>query len=426
MPKKIYDILPPKVAHKFEKEVKAFLNEDGGAKKKHKTRSHKKEKKRFPLREILVGGSVIIILLAIYVISKLPKAEIQIWPKVDSFNIQEKVTADKSFSEIDLASKVIPARYIEQDQEGQQEFPSTGLTSNDSKASGVIKVYNKISPSEPFTLKAGTHFVSDSGKYFVSVEKVVIPSAQKGKAGSVNVKVQAQEAGMDYNIGAAKWSVPKLSGTAFYYSIWGESSGSMSGGYTGKLKKVTKDDILEAKDLLTKKLSGQAEDLLKKKIASDEVLFDEAISNNVADFNCDAKPDSIADKFNESMKVTFSALVFKKQDLEELVKDDISSKLSDSQSFLEKTLKLNYNPDLVDVQGGKETINLQSSVNTYYKVDNDNVIDLAKRKSDGNIEDIISQMYGEKISKVKVNFWPFWVKKAPSDGSRIKIKLNFE
>jgi hypothetical protein len=45
MAKKIYDIKPPKVAHKIEKEIKEFLAGPGGYPKKAKQRraQHKKE-----------------------------------------------------------------------------------------------------------------------------------------------------------------------------------------------------------------------------------------------------------------------------------------------------------------------------------------------------------------------------------------------
>ena len=75
---------------------------------------------------------------------------------------------DMTIVNIDFENKVIPAQYIEVQQDGQQEFQATGSASNDGKAKGTITIYNKISPSSSFTLKIGTHFLSDSGKYFVS------------------------------------------------------------------------------------------------------------------------------------------------------------------------------------------------------------------------------------------------------------------
>ena len=99
--------------------------------------------------------------------------------------------------------------------------------------------------------------MSDSGKLFVALQKIVIPAAKKSGSkitpGSVQINVQAVEGGTDYNIAPSNFSVPGLKGTAYYYSIYATSTAAMTGGYTGKVKKVTDDDIQGAKDVLTKK-----------------------------------------------------------------------------------------------------------------------------------------------------------------------------
>lgn len=426
MAKKIYDILPPKLVNKTEDKIKDL----GGAVKKkrsyHKTaRNHHKER-HFPLKEILIGGSVIVFLLGIYFYNKLPKANIQVWPKIDNLILQEKITADKAVNIVDYSKKVIPAQYIEQTEDSWQEFPATGTVSNDSKASGTIKIYNKINPSTPLTLKTGTHFLSDSGKYFVTLNKITIPKAQGKIPGSIEVKVQAEQPGDSYNIGASKFSVPKLSGTPYYYGIWAESNSTMVGGYIGTLKKVTKDDISKAKDVLTKKLLVQAENSLKSKLSSDDVLLDGAVSRDIISASSDIKADSIIDKFSESAKVKVSALVFKKQDLEKFAKDDLLSQLPDSKNILEKSLNIDYIPELIDIKNGTETLNLQLSAKTYYTIDANDLINLVNRKSSGEIKEIFDEKYGDKISEIKINFWPFWVSKAPKDKNRIKINLNLE
>lgn len=426
MSKKIYDILPPKIVPKVKDSVESLSGKNKVGTIQEKT-SDQTNKKHFPLKEILAGGFIIVFLLGIYFYNKLPKAEIQIWPKLDTITLQEKIIADKTVNAVDLSKKFIPAQYIEQTEDSWQEFKATGTVSNDSKSSGTIKIYNKINPPSSFTLKIGTHFLSDSGKYFVTLEKITIPSAiSKNAPGSVSVKVQAQEAGPDYNIGPSKFSVPKLSGTDYYYSIFAESDKKMAGGYTGSSKKVTKDDILQAKETLTKKLLSQAEDSLKNKLSVDDILLDGAISKSVIDASSDIKADSIIDKFIESAKVKVSALVFKKQDLEKFAKDDILSQLADSQSFLEKSLDVHYVPELIDVKNGSETLDLQLSAKTYYSIDTNDLVNSISKKSSDQIKEVFSEEYGDKISDIKINFWPFWVNKAPKNKNRIKINLNFE
>lgn len=425
--------MPPKVAHKVEDAIKSLHGKDTKNTRKRKLvkevqRPQKilQEKRRFPLREIIFGLAVIVLLFGIYFVNRLPRAEIEISPTLDTITLQEKITADKSISEVDMKRRLIPLEFLEEVKETSQEFPATGITSNDGKAAGNIAIYNKLSPAAPLTLIPGTHFLSDSGKYFITLAKVTIP-AMKGKTpGSVNVKVQAKEVGSDYNIGPSNFSVPKLSGTAYYYGIYGESKEAMTGGYTGKVKKVTKDDLDSAKDVLTEKLLKDAESSLKSKVSEDEILLEGAIINNVVNVSFNAKPETIADTFNTSAKVRVLALVFNKRDLEVFAEDKILSQLSDGKNLLENSLNIHYDAGSVDFVKGIEKINLQASARAYHIIDLNDVVDLSRRKSSDEIEKIINLQYGEKVSGVKVNFWPFWVKSAPKDVNRIKVKLNFE
>ena len=107
MSKKIYDVMPPKVAHKVENTIKSL-----GAKNTKKRRTKKvvsvakeekkefalKPVKRFPVKEILFGITIIVILIGIYLLNKLPRVEVQILPTLDVITLQDKITASKSVS----------------------------------------------------------------------------------------------------------------------------------------------------------------------------------------------------------------------------------------------------------------------------------------------------------------------------------------
>ena len=427
--KKVYDILPPNVANKLENTIKSI---DEGEKKKKEKINYKKpvvsvdKKRRFPLWEIFVGGFVIIILICVYFYNTLPEVNIQIWPKLETLTLQESITADKLVGEVDLQKKVIPAKYIEIQKDGSQEFPATGSASNDGKALGVIRVYNKVNPSTPLVLKTGTHFLSDSGKYFVTLEKITIPGMQKGAAGFIDVKVQAEESGTEYNIKPSKFSVPKLSGTLYYYGIFGESNSDMKGGYTGNVKKVTKSDISNAKDVLTKSLLSQARSSLGDNFSFEYIILDEAILDNIISFNSSAKEGTVADNFTESATVKVLAIGFKKQDADKFVNDGIFSQLQNNRKILEKSVDNKYSANSADIKGGKLVLSINSTSKNYQSVDLNSIIDLLPKKSADKIGAIFEEKFGSNISELKVNFWPFWVKTAPNNKNRIKVDLNFE
>lgn len=431
----MFDILPPKMAHKIEDEFKSLTREEKkqtkgrGSKKQHReTTSHKE--RHFPSKEVLAGFGILVLILVGILYFKLQKVNVEIWPKTEVLSFKEQVMADNSVDLINSNSKTIPAQYFEEEKDLWQEFPATGNASNDGKAEGAIVIYNNYSPASALPLKIGTHFLSDSGKYFITLQKVVVPAAKKQNnktvPGSIEVKVQAAEAGEDYNIKPAKFSVPKLAGTSYFYSIYAESSKSMTGGFSSEIKKVTEDDIQKAKDTLTKKLLDDTREALKNKISTDYILLDNVIFAEITESSSAVKAEAVVDKFNYQAKAKATALVFKKSDLESFIKEYINSNMSDPKTFLEDSLSISYSPETIDIKEGKIVLDLDFSVKTYQTIDKNDLISLFREKSAEEIKETINSRMGDNASQIKINLWPFWTTKAPKDKNKIKVDLKFD
>lgn len=426
MPKKIYDIKPPKVARKIEKELKEFL---GDSKPKKRNARHKKEETSL-FWPVFVAILVVILGVGTYLFFKLPKAEVSIWPKVETLSYKQTIKADKTVSLIDVTKAVIPAEYFKTVKTNSQDFPATGNASNEGKASGTITVYNKYDPPAPLTFKEGTRFLSDSGKLFVALQKVVIPAAKKvgGKItpGSVQIKVQAMEGGSDYNIAPSNFSVPGLKGTAYYYSIYAVSTVAMEGGYAGKVKKVTDQDLQEAKDVLITKTTSDAMADLKSQIPAEYTLLENAALSSVTEASSKTKAGTIADNFNYQVTITASALAFKRADIDQFVKDYINSQISEEKTLLDGSMKVEYSSSVVDISGGKATLNLDFSTGVYQDVNKNSLMLSMMGQNKDQMDQTIQSSLGEGILKSEISFWPFWVKAAPNSQKAIDIELKFE
>mgnify|MGYP001568243198 CR=1 FL=1 len=425
MAKKIYDIKPPKVAHKIEKELKEFL----GQAQNKKRQSRRKKQGRPIWRPVLIIAGVIALIAVVYLFFKLPKANIQIWPKVDILSSKQTITADKSVDLFDETKAVMPAEYFEASKTLSQDFPATGTAGDEGQAQGIITIYNKYDPPSPLTLKAGTHFMSDSGKLFIALQKIAVPAGKKsgGKItpGLVQINVRAVEGGDSYNIAPSNFSVPGLKGTAYYYSIYAASAKAMAGGYTGKVKKVTDDDIQQAKDILVKKATSDAISAVKSQVPSDYLLLDNAISYNTVQALTKTKAGTIVDNFTYSAAVKASALAFKKADLEKFAKNYIISQMADGKNLLDNSFKINYSADTVDVSGGKAALNLDFSSETYQSIDRNSLALSLMGKNADQINETINNSLGEDVQKIEINFWPFWVSRAPNSQKAVKIQLKF-
>lgn len=428
MAKKIYDILPPKAkvshqrskAHSIKKEVKNIHNPI--------VKKAKKER-RFPAKVVFVVVLVFLLVPAVYFYFKLQRANIEIWPKTETVSFKEKLVSDASSQSLDFAQKIIPAQKFEAEKDLWQEFQATGNTAEAGRAKGTITVYNNYTPFSPVALKKGTHFLSDSGKYFTTLKQITIPAAKKQGSktvpGSIDTQVQAVEAGEDSNIKPAKFSVPKLAGNSYYYSVYAESEKDMTGGFSSQKKEVTENDLQNAKDAITKKLSEDTEKALREKVSQDYILLDGSVVTEIIESGSAVKAGAVVDKFNYQAKAKSTALAFKKSDLESFIKEHIRSNVSGDKELLENSFNFSYSPEAVDVDEGKITFNLDFSAKTYGQVDKNDLIGILREKSSNEVKESIESRLGDKLDSVKVDFWPFWTTKAPRDKNKIKIELKF-
>jgi hypothetical protein len=433
MPKKLYDVIPPKLAKKIEQDVKDYLKEE----KKHlqnQPRSKRSSSVKSGARPAWVlysiGGGVIAILFFGFLFFKLPKANIQIWPKVEVLSFSQTITADKSLDMTDIANSVIPAKDFEISKTLNENFPATGNASDEGKAYGTITVYNKADPVAPLTLRAGTHFMSDSGKLFRADEKIVVPAGKKtgGKVspGSVKVKVQAVEGGDSYNISSSNFSVPGLKGTAYYYSIYAESDTDMKGGYAGKTKKVTDDDLKQAEDTLVQKLLAEAINDLKNQIPENYILLENSTSSEITKSETSVKSGEVSNDFNFEVTMKLKAIAFKKSDVDEFVKKYIISQLLEEKTLLDSSIKTDLSVDSLDVSGGKMVLKVDFSSGIYKNIDINSISLSLTGKNAEQINETITALMGDQLLKAEINFWPFWVSSSPKNQKAVNVNLMFE
>jgi hypothetical protein len=242
----------------------------------------------------------------------------------------------------------------------------------------------------------------------------------------VQVKVQAAEGGEGYNIAPSNFSVPGLKGTAYYYSIYAASSSAMAGGYSSSVKKVTGDDIQSAKDALTKKSTDDAISELKAQIPAGYLLPDNAVLSAIVSASTKTKAGTVVGNFNYQASAKASAVAFKKSDLDRFAKEYIVSKMPEGQALLDDSYKIDYTAPSVDVSGKKATLDLDFSSGIYRSIDKNSLSLSLVGKNASQIDEVITRSLGEYISKIKVDFWPFWVTKAPNAQKAIKIELKFE
>lgn len=414
MTKKIFDIFPPEL-----KPLKA--------EKKEPEKKVKKNKIKKPFKKI--GIIIICFLGLVFVISLQASSEIIVEPFKNPIELAaEELKVSPEIENIDFDNRIIPAQFFEIEKESSQKFLATGESFEEKKAQGVIRVYNSHNPPKPMTLVVKTRFLSSEGsKYFKALENIYIPAAKlankKITPSFVDIKVEAMESGKDYNIGPSNFSIPGLVGTSYYYTFYGESNSAMIGGFKEKVEVITSEDIENAKKNIEKTLLNEAQNSLIESLPKNFILLPSAVFNQEVESSCSEKAGTQVSEFTCNGKIKIKCLVFDESFIREISKNIVFSEMSESDRAIEESLNIEYIENRVNLDKEEMALNIKISLDTYKNIDEQALKSQISGKTQEEIKNIVFTNFS-MINKIKMKFWPFWVRKTSLNLDRIKIKID--
>lgn len=400
--------------------------------KKEKIKKEKIKRQRefkFFTRKFWITALVIIGILGLsYVVYfVLPRAQVIITPKKEKVNFDTEITVDKNINSLDEKEGKIPGQFFQLEDSVSKEFPTTGEKEVEEKAKGTITVYNQYS-SSPQTLVKTTRFKATDGKIFRLVDTVTIPGAtiDEGKiiASSKDVAVIADEAGEAYNIGPSKFTIPGFEGSPKYAAFYGQSSGAMSGGAKGKMKVATKDDIDGATNIVIIEVKDKVKKEFQEKIPQELKLLDGAQSLEVTESSSNLKANQPGERFVVTVKAKASGLAFKEQDALFLAGKIMNGKISENKTLLLSTIKINYQSVKNNFTQGETALTCKVEADAAWNFDEEKIKNDLAGKNETDVKTYLSSV--PEIESTRVIFWPFWVKKIPSNKNKIKVISNLQ
>lgn len=437
MPKKFFDIIPPKIETVPRRRTVPGKEKLELKKGIEPSPQHIKEKNRFKrvFLKSLVFCLALLIPLVVAGFLFLSKVEIEIWPETDILSLKETVTIDLDTTERNFETKTIPGKIFTDVKFASQNFSASGKMLKEEKATGIIRVYNAYSASSRTLVPS--RFVSSDGKLFWSIKKITIPGMryEKGKLvpGEIDVEVMAAEPGEDYNIEPSTFALPALAGTALYTTIYGRSFSPMTGGFKGEISQITQEDLEEAEGILIEKLKRESKEFLKTALPTDFILLDETISQEIIEAESSAEALAEAESFDFQAKVKSEGLAFKKSDMEDFSKNCINLNISEDKKFQEESLEINYFPETlastgeaggIDLESGKIILNLEIKVKIYSDIDLDGLKKALFGKSLNETKIFLENL--PRVNKIEIKSWPFLKKKVPENIDKIEIMLNLD
>jgi hypothetical protein len=414
MVKKFFDILPP--------ELRSFKIKEKEPEKEVKENKNKKFFEK-------IGIIILCFLGLIILISLKASSEIVIQPFKNPVEwVEEGLKASTGVKDMDIENKIIPAEFFEIEKQTSQKFLATGESFEEKKAQGVIRVHNSHNPPKSMTLVVRTRFLSSEGsKYFRALESIHVPAAKlenkKIIPSFVDVKVEAMEPGEEYNIGASNFSIPGLVGTSYYYTIHGKSDSAMTGGFKERVDVVTAEDIENAKKTLEKTLLNEAQNSLAESLPEDFILLSSAIFSQEVESSCSEKDGAQVSEFTCEGNIKIKYLVFNESFIKEISKNIILSKISESDRPIEESLSIEYIENRVDLDKSEMILDVKILLDTYREIDEQVLKSEISGKTQEEIKDIVFTNFSS-IKKIKVKFWPFWIRKTSLNLDKIKIKID--
>ncbi|MFH1462223.1 MAG: hypothetical protein ABIG08_00760 [bacterium] len=407
MKKKVIDIFPPQ------------------RKGKKKTGKPQKLKTKLPARPFpkgLIFTFSVLIILGALAFFTLSKAKIEVWPETETLTSETKL----------IVGQDIPGKILTKEKTISGNFPASGKISKEEKAEGTLRVYNDYSASSQ-VLIANTRFVSVEGKLFRTPIKVTIPGGyyEKGKffSGEADIRVVADEAGPEYNIGPSTFSIPGFAGSDKYTKFYAKSFQSMTGGFKEETGQITQKDLEGAENNLTERAKIESEIALRMELQKEEFLLEynfieKAVRTQVVETFPLAKAGQEGESFNFQAKAKSETLIFKKADFDNFVKNFILSQTSEGKALCQESLKVNSNTESIDLDSGKITLSLAISAKVYTDIDLSILKNGLGKKSLTEAKVFLEDEPG--IIKAEVEFWPFWVKSAPDNSEKIEVGLRFD
>ena len=404
MATKIYDIIP---CEKVEQKKKDFCYKE------------KKPKNRKPFFTILI----LFILTLVGVFFFLPgKAEVDIYPNTEEISLKETIVVDTAESLINYEELILPGVIFSETKEFSEEYFSTGTDSKTKKATGIIRVYNKINPSKSLSLIKNTRFLSVPGELVYRADSAfTIPASSSGNPGYIDIAVTADTAGTKYNIPSATFSVPGLSGTEIYSSIWAETiSDGLSGGEDSQIKIVTQGDIESSEESFQSKYTEVVKKSLSESIPDSFIYLPENILLTFDDLYADAQAGAEIEKFTVSSKVDSKLTAFRKDELVKIGKSLFE--ISDIQTIVHNSILCNIEEQ--NIVNGKLEIKVTFSAEIYSFPADETIKESLINKKIGDSISILENM--SEIEKVEINNFPFWRLVLPAREDSVIISVKFD
>lgn len=379
--------------------------------------------KRRSLKPYVVGFialALVVVLLLVLVV--LPSANIIVYAKSQTVARDIDVIADTSAQAPDSSKLTIPAVAVNESQTIQDTFQTNGKKELGSKAEGRVAIYNLT--GSPMALKAGTTTLAVGSKTYVFKSDQPTVKALTSSSNDANATVAdiiASEGGEAFNVPAGtRMEITNQAFGSQPQRLYAKTVTQVVGGNSRFVSAITKEDLTDAQNKLTKKVV----DGINANLASGNVkLVDGAYTVNVTSFITDKPEATEAQNFTAELKVTISGLAFDETALKNIVRQRLLMTLGNGKNLQEvEKDSVIYKIKNLDSQSGIMQLALHYESQAKPTIDETDYKNKIAGKTKQEASDLI--LSNADIDKVEIIVQPAWQSGLPRFISKIHIEVK--
>lgn len=359
-------------------------------------------------------AALTLILVAIVLYFGLTKIKIVIIPTREKISDSSSVEIINQAGGLSAGSEQIYGIVRQVPVEQFKEFRASGQEVLGQEVTGKIIIINNYTKNQP--LVATTRLLSTDNKLFRLKNTVNAPAG-----GRVEAEVYADDAKPEAAVGPGKFTIPGL-WAGIQDKIYGQSQESMK--YSQKLKyTIQQSDIDKAVKELKNDLLANA----KNKVAGAyqdyaQALF--AVDDNSITREVNGKVGEEKEKFSIKMTTMVTVVAFNDEEIYNQVKAKLAASLADDKEISNfKKQDMLYTLGDFNITGGTAAVKVDSTAQASLK-------DSAKVIKKNNLTGLSYEQLRTylnslpEVSGYQINFFPSFIRKAPSLVDRIEIKIK--
>lgn len=274
--------------------------------------------RRFVFKRNLVFVAALMIVLAVFFLIGMrffASAVVHIEPKQDTKTIEHVLRGA-------ITGGDIPVELMRLEDDLSASVPTTGEEIVNQKSSGTIVMYNAFS-SDPQTLIRSTRFQSPDGKIYRIDRSVTVPGTRTVDGeivpGSLETTVYADQPGDEYNIGLVDFTVPGFKGTPRFSKFFARSKTAMTGGFIGKTRVATQEDISVLRNRLEQQLRVRLREKAQSQKPDGFLLFDDAQEVFITVKKTAPEEGAAGETLTMDLSGALSAFLMRRQDVERVL-----------------------------------------------------------------------------------------------------------